>query len=449
MRRGRQSIEDFGRATDRAGASQEGHRLSLGKVERALASYVGHAAGANQVTEALSVAFGSFALGGGVVTGVLLGVGAIVGIYEKLTEETKKAREEQDKLVKGLQDAIHLKSLGPGGITVDQVAAARAQADELKKKIDRLEAVKNAPPVSGGVMVQQADLKARADAEEQLNKLYVERQSLLNTIAGGQSMVAEAVKDAIDKETPKVKELTFSFMELRNAADKVNAEIIQEKKDWWKGYIEQTNAAISITEQLNRAANAMRPELFDVIKSFVPSLNMPTFDMPKIQMPFEGLTDAQKDQLRVMGVIKDDANKNATKLHDAIWGSAAQLAQSVVSALNLGGGGRGSNLGGAIGGTAGFAAGMFFTGGNPIGGAIGSLLGNIGGSLIGGLFDHKKAVNNNTSAIRELTAAIVQNAPTGFKVESYRYDATDVSGLARAVRRRSARGGVNPLIMGA
>ena len=104
-----------------------------------MSSYVGHAIGANQVTESLSTAFGAFALGGTAITGVLLGVGAIVAVYERLTEESRKAKKEQDALIASLEKSIELKALGPGGETVAQVAAAQRQADALKAEIDRLQ----------------------------------------------------------------------------------------------------------------------------------------------------------------------------------------------------------------------------------------------------------------------------------------------------------------------
>lgn len=261
----------------------------------------------------------------------------------------------------------------------------------------------------------------------------------LTTAAGN---TARAVAD----EVAPVKALTFSYNQLREEADRVIKGMWDEKKDWWKNYIDKTNEALSVTEELNRAINADRPSITEAIRGLMPTI--PSVTMPNVLMPFEGLSEKEKESLRALGVLTDHGDKNTNKLHDAIWGSAAQLASTIVGALNIGGGGKGSSLGGSLGGTAGFALGFAF-GGGPIGGAIGSTLGNIAGSFLGGLFDHqKKSVDTNTQALKALTQAIVQNTPTGFKVGRYRYDATDVQALGSATRRYASRGGVNPLLAG-
>ena len=144
--------------------------------------------------------------------------------------------------------------------------------------------------------------------------------------------------------------------------------------------------------------------------------------------------------------------QNAEMLQGAIAQSASIIGSTIVSALNIGGGGKGSNLGAALGGTAGSVGGMILGApGGPIGiaigSAIGSTVGGLIGSAVGGLFDsNKEAVNQNTSALRMLTATIL-NAPAGFRVEPYRYRASDPKELAKDFRRYQTRGGA-PLLTG-
>lgn len=184
--------------------------------------------------------------------------------------------------------------------------------------------------------------------------------------------------------------------------------------------------------------------------------------------------------------LTSNADKNANLMRDAIASSAQTIAGAIGAALNIGGGGRGSQIGGAIASGIGGALGTKIGGGvgsfgGPILGAVGGVVGGLIGSAIGGLFDHhKKSVDRNTAAVNALTA-MFQNAPSGFRVEPYRYDAStpvaypygrrprsgaagsgngdivfqgdvhfhgvqDLDSLGRQVRSRAARGGPNPLI---
>lgn len=192
--------------------------------------------------------------------------------------------------------------------------------------------------------------------------------------------------------------------------------------------------------------------------------------------PIVKLPDLTKDAI-------DKAQRNAEMLRDTIANTAAQTAQIIGSALlQFGNGSRASQIGGALGSAIGGGAGGYLGGlaasavGGITGAAIGSVVPVIGtivggfiGSAIGGLFGHaKKATEQNTAALKQLTQALVQNAPSGFKVERYRFNATDatmgkrpaagsggiyVAGdlhvygvtdlkeLDRAVRKRGTRGG--------
>jgi len=85
-------------------------------------------------------------------------------------------------------------------------------------------------------------------------------------------------------------------------------------------------------------------------------------------------------------------------------------------------------------------------------GGVTAIGGALLGSVVGGLFDsHKKAVNANTLATERNTAVMEQLlfAPSGFKVESYRYSASDVKKMYDAVAQeavtRSRRGGAQIL----
>lgn len=423
-------MDDFGGAAGRASKAGEGHTLSLGRIERALSSYVGHAVGANRVTEQLSTAFGSFALGGTVVSGVLLGVGAVIAVYEKLTEGTRKAKEENDKFSKSLLDQAEAQR--QASIAGRQEAVNRANDLLLAAKQETgaglfSQLLQGMAP-GGQSMGALTSGDAAAHAKRVADATTVAQEAVNNLglaiahLNGGLT----ATGTVAGASTDKVKEMTFGFNELRNAADKVNADMVKDEKDWWRGYIDRTNAAIQRTQELANQVNA-------IVGATVQSGLTINHDQ------IVDLTKPTVDSAKAINDAAEKARQDAADLKQAIWGSALAGANTIVSALNIGGGGRNSNLGGALGSTAGFAAGFMI--GGPVGGAVGSTIGNVLGSLVGGLFDHKKAVESNTDAVRANTQALLLNAPSGFKVASARYDATQVRQFRDSVRRYDRRGG--------
>lgn len=67
---------------------------------------------------------------------------------------------------------------------------------------------------------------------------------------------------------------------------------------------------------------------------------------------------------------------------------------------------------------------------------IGSEMGNKAAALFGGLFDsHKREVESNAEAVRNLTEAMRLYAPTGFKSEPHRFNASDPRPLDKLGRR--------------
>lgn len=375
--------------------------LSTGRLSNQFAGLAAKIAGVHPVLGNLSNTLLDFAVGGAVTAGVLLGVAAIAVAYDKITASARKAKEESDKLSASLERALHLKSLGPGGETVDQAANEKAKAAALGVQIAKMEALIVKDALDADVLASNAII------QDKINKLVIERQNALNRLAGAQSVIAEKVNATlaeqpkhIEKSIAKVKELGFTFEQMRASAD-----------EFW-GPMRRFNEAFALPS----IVQDMTPGAVDIS------------DSVKIA------DKVGKDIL----TASEQADRNAQMIHDAIWGSAIQLANQVVGALNIGGGGKGSQVGGAIGSTLGFIAG---TPGGPVGQMIGSTIGNIAGSFIGGLFDHKKATELNTAAVRQNTAALLLNTPSGYKTAAGRFDATVIKDLKRAIPRYNSRGG--------
>jgi len=363
------SMEHFGSSANKASAASEGHTLALGRVERALGVYVARAVGANQITEALGVAFGGFAVGAEAITGALIVVTAAIGIYNKLTEAARDAVKAQNDAIASLENLGRLKLLGPGGETVDQTQKAKDRAAAIAVQIANMEGMIVKDAQDGDVLASNAIIQAK------INKLYIDRQNALNAAATGQSAVNEAVSAATDKVATKVTAVVGKYNELRDAADKVNAAMMKDNKDWWKSYIDSGNEALNIFQQLENAKMSAQPSLIQSLQSLAPPI--PTFSMPTIAMPGAGLDDKQKKQLQDLGI---DVTGNADKNKDAMVNAILTSASIVVGALNIGGGGKGSSIGSALGGALGGAA---------LGGKLGAFGGPLGWSNVS---HHRRSV---------------------------------------------------------
>lgn len=361
--------------------------LSTGRLGNQFAGLAGSIAHVHPVVGNLAGVLGQFAVGGAVTAGVLGGLALIAVAYDQLTKATREATKEQDALIKSLERSIHLKGLGPGGETVDQVGAARERAAALGTQIEKLRAMVVLDAMDADVMASNLVI------QEKINKLTTERQNALNAMAGGQSIVNEKIAAAIPPIL-KAKEHTV-------ALKKVVEDVAFSWREAFEWADRMANTIESITLQEAREALGVSPDLSTDIS---------------------GSVDSVKEEIRTREELTHASERNAEVVRSAVL----QSAQIIVGALNIGGGGRNSNLGGALGSTAGFAAGFVF-GGGPVGGAIGSTIGGLLGSAIGGLFDsNTKATNANTEATRANTAALMLNAPSGYKTAGARFDATEI-----------------------
>lgn len=418
------SMANVGTASLHMGGSVEKGSLSVGKLTRAFETMVVQTLGVNREIAVLGTVLGDFAVGGAVVAGVIGGLALMGAAYRSLTEDTRKLREEQDKLIKSLSDENFRQSLGPEPDLVLQTNAQRNQLMQQKERRRQLLNFGVSPDDERILELNRQILYSQQQLEAGEKRLFAARMA-----------ASKPLETVMVTGVAKTKELVAGFNELRDAAARVNDEITKSNRDWWKGYIERTGEAIEVTGRL-------QDQLIALLAKGTPLENLPGFGTAAgkpIEIDIPALVKPTVDSAKA---INEAAERHAQMLKDAIWGSAAAGANAIVSALNVGGGGKGSNLGGSLGATAGFAAGFAF--GGPVGGAIGSTVGNVFGSLVGGLFDHKKAVNSNTQALRELTAEL-RNAPEGYKVAAGRYDATRVMrDLHRAADDYAARGGTLP-----
>lgn len=428
-------------------ASRSAH-LSTGRLGNQFANLAGRIAGVHPVVGNLAGVLGNFAVGAGLTVGILGGVAAIAVAYDKLTESSRKAMAAADKLTESYNQAAKISALGIGGQQLADIETINKGLEQHNKWLGFIIAARIRLGSLGGLLGKDpgghgaaitAGTSAAAAAE----------QARVNAIGLREAKNNQAWADRIKKEGEPARE----------AARKAAADALQASETYWRGQAALWKSARDRVAQLNEDA---RQFLLDnpvsgIVKQAIMG-NIPAVDMPSVGVN-DSVTKAQIKAAERMGILIDRSDANAEQLSQAIWGSSMQLANTLVSALNIGGGGRGSGLGGAVGGTAGSVGGMILgakigtIGGAPgimVGAAIGGLIGTIGGSLLGGLFDsNKKAVNANTLATERNTQALLLNAPAGYRVDRHGYGSAAAlyEAVAEEAMRRRGRGGVQVLGM--
>lgn len=395
--------------------SSEGAGQGLGRLNNAFANMATQIAGVNPVLGKATEMIASLGIGStSVVTGALSGLALLAYAWDQLTKSAREATKAQDDAVKRVAGQVQGHAGGQGALDIGQLSAKLQSLNATRKLL-----VGDVGTAPGGIgLIKEGELEALDEEIQNVSNLLILAKQWHQESVTGSKDHAAAIHEVIGK-----------YNELRDAAAKVNAEAMKENRDWWRSYIEKTGEAAEATKQL---AN-------EVVR--LTGLDVGTLTQAA-QSSVQDAVRAAGDQAQK---ITDNANKNAETIANAVLSGAG----IVVNALNIGGGGRGSGIGGSLGSVLGTAAGTLAgrhlgaTFGSLIAPGIGTIVGGLAGSLIGGLFDHKKAIDNNTAALNRMNSLL--NEPTGFKAEYYR-DQVSVArkvyrNLTDTARAEASRGG--------
>lgn len=456
-------------------------QLGIGKIQNALSALVVQSTGTNRAVGTLATTMGAFAFGSPVVAAALIGLAAVAKAQELMGRTAKAAAEEQKKLADALLQQFRPKT-GPESLTAQGFTAALKERAELTRKLVTLESqgagTKRGDPFGILGREREAALTRIQELTKGINNTMMGSISALETVTvkgrdmakvalAAQQKFEEATKAALGIFTtlethgissgPVNEALISAYQRIAaqiraigDAATPTRARLMDLREAL------MANAAVGVFVGATNATGTVGPLAGKTLPgvTLTSSGTLPNVPMPKVGSPSDPLFKVG-DELQIqLQKDADRAAQNAQMLQSAIAQSASIIGSTIVSALNVGGGGKGSNLGGALGGTAGSVAGMILgAGGGPvglaIGSAIGSTVGSILGSALGGLFDsNTKAVNANTLATQANTMALLLNPPSGYKVAASRYDATDIKELGREVMRHATRGGAPPLMAG-
>lgn len=462
--------------------------LQTGRLGNQFANLAGRIAHVHPVVGNLAGVLGNFAIGAGLTVGVLAGVAAVAVAYDKLTAASRKAMEAGDKLIESYVRQARISALGIAGQQKADIEDINKGLEQHNKWLGFIIAARIQLGSLGGIFGKDpgghakqlsAGAAALGEATKQQAKIVAEEAE----------KAAKKAQDAADKMAAAMRKAQQDFLagissgiavfdnlaSHGTSSSAVNAKLIEDYGKLASQIREMGNASGPAVAELLRLRDALAANLVvarEIARvnstgtvgplvgktlpgvSITPSGAIPTQPMPKVGSPSDPIVEVGDQVQLQLQKDAEQAAQNAQMIASAIGHSAHIIGQAVVSALNIGGGGKGAALGGALGGTAGAVGGMILGApggalGIAIGSAIGSTVGTLIGSALGGLFgSNTKATNANTAATRENTAvmALLLNAPSVYKVAAGRFDATDVKAFRRASIRYATRGGAPILV---
>lgn len=244
---------------------RSGHAgIGIGRLANQVTDLGARLSGVHPIFGKIVEVIGQLALGHAVTLGVIAGITAIAFAWDKLTESTRKATEEQNKLASAARDAAMVKALGPGGAQRDQATAVAGRISDLQEEIKQrssfLEALK-----AGSA--QEFNLNP-ADRAQQIAKL---KQEL-----AGYGVVLKGLLDQI--ETAKVQQFVSQITAPFDYA-------VQRGNDVLGFY----NDALAAQRQLNEQAKS---GTVDVKNAALQGLAQVQAILDKIRLQRMGLAEA-------------------------------------------------------------------------------------------------------------------------------------------------------------
>ena len=177
---------------DVAGRSAAG---GVGRLNLTLASLLSQATQTHPAVGQLTQVVGSFAIGSGLMLGVLGGLAALGLAYRNLTQDARDSKDAHDESIKNLKELQRLQeiaALGPGGETVRDIERARADVTRLFAEIAEQEAMRGG--IVGGIRIDINVDPNIARLREQLEESF----ALIRT---GEQKITEATEEDEEERT--------------------------------------------------------------------------------------------------------------------------------------------------------------------------------------------------------------------------------------------------------
>lgn len=141
--------------------------LGLGRLNDAMVTVARQGLGLNTVSGKLIDTVGTFAIGTAYMVPVLAGLAAIGYAWQKLTEESRKAREEAEKAIDTLNEAARLRELGPAGDASTELAATLREQARLQRELAIAESAQtDSNSITGAALGTARSQQRHRDPEE-------------------------------------------------------------------------------------------------------------------------------------------------------------------------------------------------------------------------------------------------------------------------------------------
>ena len=174
------------------------------KLRGGLTSLAVAATGTNPMIGRLATTLSAFAVGGAVTAGVVGGIAAIGVAYNKLTEDTRRLKEET-KAAQERIEALRKQQAGPDAQNNADVKTLTASRDRLQKELDRKERAQAGSPFREDLSAQRRDLaKFNSDIEVLTRDSALRQQEFKQKLDN--EYYGKAVEDqrALDAETRRL-----------------------------------------------------------------------------------------------------------------------------------------------------------------------------------------------------------------------------------------------------
>ena len=392
---------DLAVATDKVSRSKSNAAFSATKLQGGLKSLATSVIGLNSQVAGLANVLGTFAVGSGVMGGILAGLAAVGFAYNKLTEDSRAAKKATDDLVGSLVAArnARLGETTPGkAFTADELQGKLAAAEKALANAQRAQRIAAAPGGSFGGGNDLSGLGAGINTGPKLAEI----KKLRDAVDEANDALRKARLRDAGESAQIATDAAAMQKSLADDGRRSSAEAAGRRKKDHSDEVARFNERIALARALADLASDPLAAASDKIGTrlnnfFDPASNQLTQtyqspEDPELARLFEA--EEKKRQARLTRPL-DEAAKEVSKFSQGLKTAGQTISQAAEYFLvsKLGGGSAGGSLGGGVGKSAAGALGGF--GATALGGALfGPLLAGIGaflGDKIGGLFGSTSA----------------------------------------------------------
>lgn len=251
--------------------------------------------------------------GGAVTLALTAGITIIVGLYRLLTAEARKVKEEQDKIIKPLEDRFAglREKFKPEEVAKERIVAITTQTAEANRKLQEEMARPFTINAKTGLQSGGPSATAIKELRDELTKL-----GQAAFVAG---MIYLDAMNALNSE--KAREAERKAEELRKKME----EVAKSAHDF---RVEMAGGGNKLPGLAGTSPDAGVP---DILKGTGIPVGMSPAAVREIQARWDGLAQAEKDRLQAQREQHMRYVKETTDFYQAAWKRAAENTQDVLS----------------------------------------------------------------------------------------------------------------------